>query len=101
VPLLLLFFVPLLNLLAPPAWLLFGAWMLAMEYLDYPLGNRGLLFSEVRARATEQRSLTLGFGIGVLCLTLIPLLNFVAIPSAVAGATRLALERMVPAGPPA
>ena len=48
-PLLLLQFVPLLNVVAPVLLFLFGAWMFALEYLDYPMGNHGALFREVRA----------------------------------------------------
>lgn len=100
VPLMLLFIVPLINVAAPPAWFLFGAWMLALEYLEYPLGNRGLPFPEVRALVSGNRGLALGFGLGVLCLTLIPVLNFLAMPAAVAGGTKLVLERFPPPAPP-
>lgn len=99
-PLLLLFFIPLVQLAAPFVWILFGAWMLALEYLDYPLGNRGMLFPEVRKIIAARKSLTLGFGLGVLVLTLIPVLNFVAMPVAVAGATRLVVKELIPAAAP-
>jgi len=98
-PLSLLFAIPLINIAAAPVWFLFGAWMLALEYLEYPLGNRGLLFPEVRAQVSGNRRLALGFGIGVLCLTLIPVLNFLAMPVAVAGGTKLVVERFPAAAP--
>lgn len=87
VPLLILFVIPVLNLLAPLAWFLFSAWLLALEYSDYPLGNRGLHFPEIRARVRQRPLLALSFGASVLVCTLIPLLNFLVMPAAVAGAT--------------
>nr|MDJ0741567.1 sulfate transporter CysZ [Gammaproteobacteria bacterium] len=89
VPLLLLLFVPGLNVLASAAWLLFGFWFLAIEYADYPMGNHGVRASEQRAHLRRKRFKSLMFGAGVTALMLIPVLQFVAMPAAVAGATRL------------
>ncbi len=91
-PLLLLFLIPGLNLAAPLLWLLFSAWMLALEYLDYPLSNHGRLFPRYRGALRQRRWLALGFGGTVLLLTLVPLLNFIVMPAAVAGATALAVK---------
>lgn len=87
-PLLILTVIPGLNVIAPFAWILFGAWFLALEYTDYPLGNRGQLFDEVRAFNRSQRMRALGLGSGIFLLTSIPGLNFIAMPVAVAAATR-------------
>lgn len=89
IPLLLLFLVPVIQIAAPFLWLAFGAWAAALEYMDYPLGNHGLRFAEQRVRLRRRRMLMLGFGGGVVVLTLIPVLNLVAMPSAVIGATML------------
>jgi CysZ protein len=49
IPLLALSFVPVINVAAPVLWALFQrSWMLALEYADYPLGQRGLTFREQR-----------------------------------------------------
>lgn len=95
-PLLLLFLVPLVQAVAPVLWLLFGMWVLSLEYVEYPMGNHGMGFERVRSLAAERRSLTLGFGGAALLLTLIPVLNFVAMPVAVAGATRMWVEKLKP-----
>ncbi|HRY19721.1 MAG TPA: sulfate transporter CysZ [Candidatus Competibacteraceae bacterium] len=87
IPLLLLSLVPVINVVAPVLWVLFGAWMLALEYADYPLGNRGLSFREQRRLLRRHWPLTLGFGGMTLVLTLIPVFNFLAMPAAVIGAT--------------
>lgn len=94
VPLLILFVIPGLNLIAPFLWALFGAWMLAVEYGDYPMGNHGLHFPDQRRHLRGQRWLSLGFGGAVMLATMIPLLNFLVMPAAVAGATALWVERL-------
>lgn len=88
-PLLLLFLIPGINLMAPLLWTLFSAWMLALQYADYPMDNHGLKFREQRPRLRGRRVLLLGFGLTVLGLMLIPVVNFLAMPAAVAGATVL------------
>ncbi|PLX63003.1 sulfate transporter CysZ [Sedimenticola selenatireducens] len=89
IPLLLLFVIPGINLLAPFLWLLFSAWFLAIEYADYPLGNHGLDFRSQHDRLKQTSLAALGFGGGVTLLMMIPILNFAAMPAAVVGATRL------------
>ncbi len=93
--LLLLFLIPVLGQTAAPLlWLLLAAWMLSLEYLDYPLGNRGKTFAEIRQIAASRRPLLMGFGSAVMSLTVIPVVNFIAMPVAVAAATRLSLENI-------
>ncbi len=89
VPLGLLFLIPGVNLAAPFLWALFSAWMLVIEYLDYPMANHMLHFSTQRRLLRSRRFLAYGFGGGSLLLTMIPLLNFLAMPVSVAGATAL------------
>ena len=86
-PLLILFIIPGLNIVAPVLWFLFAAWMLVHQYMDFPMGNNGLAFSQQRPRLKEKRMLIFGFGITVMIMTMIPVLNFLAMPVAVAGAT--------------
>lgn len=89
VPFLVLFLIPGVNVAAPFLWFLYTAWMLAVEYSDYPMGNHGLKFREMRARLRRRRTLGLGFGAAAAGMTLIPVVNFIVMPSAVAGATAL------------
>ncbi len=93
-PLLLLFVIPIVQLLAPVVWFIYAAWMIALEYLEVPLGNRGLLFPQVLGIASQNRRLVLGFGTGILLMTMMPGLNLMIMPVAVSGATKLALERL-------
>jgi len=87
IPLLLLFIIPGINLLAPFLWALFSAWGMVLEYMAYPLENEGLLFPEQRQYLRRIRLGALSFGsIVVLGLT-IPLLNILVPPAAVIAAT--------------
>jgi CysZ protein len=88
-PLGLLFLIPVVNVAAPFLWALFSAWMLAIEYADYPMANHLLHFAEQRRRLRSRRLLAYGFGGGSLLMTLIPVVNFLAMPASVAGATAM------------
>ncbi len=93
-PLLVLFFIPGINLFAPFIWFAFSAWLLSLEYLDYPMGNRNILFSQQRQILKQHRISSLSFGASVLTLTMIPIINFIAMPLAVAAATALYLDKI-------
>lgn len=93
IPLFILSFIPFVNLFAPALWLLFGAWMMSLEYADYPLSNQGLSFPEIRHRLKEKTLLSLGFGATVMLASMIPVFNFLVMPAAVAGATLMRLEQ--------
>jgi len=87
IPLLILFVIPGVNIIAPFLWLLFNAWFLALEYTDYPMANNDLDFKSQHARLKAARLTSLGFGGGTTLLMMVPVLNFLAMPAAVAGAT--------------
>lgn len=89
---LIVMFIPLLHLVIAPAWFIFGALMLAYEYLDLPMGNRGLHFKAKITRLYSRGWRHLGFGGAVTLFALIPLANLVVIPAAVIGATLLYME---------
>jgi CysZ protein len=91
IPFLLLLFVPLIG---PVLWFLFGAWVFVCNYADYPMGNHGLKFVEQRRMLGTRRAMSLGFGIAALLITLVPVLNFVAMPAAVAGVTAMYLAEL-------
>lgn len=87
VPLLILFVIPGVNLIAPFLWALFGAWGMGLEFMAYPLENKGLLFVEQKEQAKNRRVSVLSFG-GLTVLGLsIPFANLIVAPVAVIGAT--------------
>ena len=71
-----------------------GAWMMSLQFVDYPMDNHRLPFREVRDACAERRLSTIGFGGTVAFFTGIPLLNLVVIPAAVIGATLLWCEEL-------
>jgi len=94
IPLLILFVVPVLQVIAPIIWIFFAAWIMALEYLEYPLGNHGMEFLEVRQQVSINRKISIGFGLGISFLTMIPIVNFIVMPVAVAGATKLYVNKL-------
>ncbi len=86
-PLLLIFIIPVVNLIAPLLWALFGAWGAVLEFMAYPLENEGLLFSEQRKVIKNSRFGALSFGGLVMLGLTLPVLNILVPPAAVIGAT--------------
>jgi len=87
IPLLILSFIPGLNLIAPLLWALFSAWSMSLEYMAYPLENAGILFIEQKQLLKSIRWGALSFGgIAVLGLS-IPIINIIIAPTAVIAAT--------------
>lgn len=86
--LLILFFIPVVHVIVPFLWFLFNAWFLAFTYIDYPTDNHRVPLVEVRIWLKQNRSTSLGFGMAVLVVTMVPVVNLFAIPAAVAGATK-------------
>ncbi len=93
IALLLVTIIPLINFIAPFLWIIFGSWLLCLEYMDYPMGNHDLTFDQQKKALKSKRGLSLGFGLGTLVITSIPFVNFFAIPIAVAGATALWVDQ--------
>ncbi len=94
IPLLILGFVPVINIIMPFVLFAFGAWMYALEYLDYPLGNLGHGFKQVKSTLKSRRRLSLGFGSMVALFSIVPVVNLVIMPVAVAGATALYVDKL-------
>jgi len=92
-------FIPGLNLASPVLWLWFGSWVVALQYIDYSFDNHGRSFAEMRKAMAGDNLTVLGFGGLVALFMMIPLVNWFVMPAAVIGATRLRLDRMAgPAG---
>ncbi|MEA1065620.1 sulfate transporter CysZ [Erwinia sp. HR93] len=88
--LLILYFIPGIGqTIAPVLWFLFSAWMLAIQYCDYPFDNHKVPFAEMRVALHQRKYTHLQFGVLVNLFTLIPVINLVIMPVAVCGATAL------------
>ncbi len=89
IPLIIITIIPVINIISPFLWIIFAIWMLSLEYMDYPMGNHNMRFSNIKQAVHTHKSMTLGLGSGLFILTSIPFVNFIAIPSGVLAATEL------------
>ena len=91
---LLVSFIPLLNAVAPLLWFLLGAWMMSIQFVDYPMDNHQLSFADVKEAVRSRRLSSMGFGGVVALCTGIPIVNFFVVPAAVVGATLLWVKEL-------
>ncbi len=84
---LVLFIIPVANVVAGILWFFFNALMMSIQYTDYPADNHRLPFKEMKDMLAEKRMLSLGFGTAVMFCSMIPVVNLFVMPAAVAGAT--------------
>ena len=89
---LLLFF--LLPVVGQVLWFLFSAWMMAIQYCDYPCDNHKISFRDMQRILLANRSQAFSFGITVSVFSLIPIVNFLVMPVAVCGATALWVDQL-------
>ncbi len=82
--------------IGPFAWFIFTAWMLAIQYCDYPFDNHKISFQEMRNNLKQKQSTAYGFGILVAILTTIPVVNLIIMPVAVCGATAMWVNEFRP-----
>lgn len=89
----LLGFIPILGqTIFPALFFLFTAWLLAIQYCDYPFDNHKIPFANMKQHLSDKKWMNLTFGCLVAVCTFIPLLNFIVIPVAVCGATAMWVE---------
>lgn len=79
--------IPGVNLLSPLLWFVFGAWMMAIQYCDYPMDNNKVTFRHMKELLAERNLTSLSFGAIVQMGMLIPVVNLIMMPAAVIGAT--------------
>lgn len=94
--LLVLWFVPGLNILAAGISALWAAWCMAVQYLDYPADNHQTDFKDVRRKLFALPLTSYSFGGLVMMGSMVPIINIFIMPVAVAGATVYWLEEMAP-----
>ncbi len=81
------------HILGPIFWFVFSAWMMTLQYADYPFDNHKISFDDMRTQLKTQRWTSLGFGSSVMVGMLIPIVNIFVMPAAVCGATLMWVER--------
>lgn len=86
----LLLLIPALGqTVGPILWFIFTAWMLSIQYCDYPFDNHKVDFNAMRHSLKQKQSKAYGFGMIISILTAIPVLNLFIMPVAVCGATSM------------
>ncbi|MEM5495895.1 sulfate transporter CysZ [Paraglaciecola mesophila] len=91
---LLLFFI--LPVFGQVLWFLFTAWMMAIQYCDYPFDNHKVSFKDMRRTLNQSRGNCFSFGIGVSVFSMIPIVNFLVMPVAICGATAMWVDNLKP-----
>ena len=92
--LLILYFIPGIGqTVAPVLWFLFSAWMMSIQYCDYPFDNHKVSFPDMRNALRRNKVDNLQFGALTSLFTMIPILNLVIMPVAVCGATAMWIDR--------
>ncbi|ODN42253.1 sulfate transporter CysZ [Piscirickettsia litoralis] len=94
--LMILMFIPGLNLIISILWFLFNCWMQAIQYIDYPMDLFKHHFNHTLSATRKKPFTAMGFGLICFVCTMIPLLNLIAIPAAVAGGTLLWSDQIKP-----
>ena len=89
----LLLLIPALGqTIGPILWFIFSAWIMAIQYCDYPFDNHKVSFPTMKRQLKQKQSKAYGFGILVALFTMIPILNLIVMPVAVCGATAMWVE---------
>lgn len=86
----------LLPIFGQIIWFLFVAWMMAVQYKDYPFDNHKIPFDQMRNELKQRQGLSYSFGITVSIFAMIPIINLIVMPVAICGATALWVERYRP-----
>ncbi|KLV05904.1 cysteine biosynthesis protein CysZ [Photobacterium aquae] len=73
----------------PVLWFLFSAWMMSIQYADYPFDNHKVPFVTMRDALKAHRGKSLSFGSLVMFCTMTPIINLFVMPVAVCGATAM------------
>jgi CysZ protein len=83
-------FIPVVGqTVVPVMGAVIGGWLLAVEISGVPFNRRGLRLRERRRLLRANRALTLGFGVPVFVVFLVPFVAVLVMPGAVAGSTLL------------
>lgn len=84
---LVVFFIPGINLLGVLIGSVWACWCMSVQYMDYPADNYQLGFKPLRRRLNQQPLTSYSYGGIILLGSMVPVLNIFITPIAVAGAT--------------
>lgn len=78
-----------LPIIGQVMWFLFIAWMMAVQYKDYPFDNHKIPFFVMKQTIKESKRLSYSFGVSVAVFSMLPIVNLIVMPVAICGATAL------------
>ncbi|MDO6619487.1 MULTISPECIES: sulfate transporter CysZ [unclassified Shewanella] len=91
---LVLFIVPVVGQTAAPVlWFLFSAWMMAIQYCDFPFDNHKVPFEDMKFALNQTKGTSYTFGATVTLFSMIPIVNFIVMPVAICGATAMWVDK--------
>ena len=79
----------LLPVVGQIIWFLFVAWMMAIQYKDYPFDNHKIPFTKMKQMLKQNQGVSYSFGLTVAVFSMIPIINLIVMPVAICGATAL------------
>ncbi|GAA5317000.1 MAG: sulfate transporter CysZ [Candidatus Pelagadaptatus aseana] len=88
------FIIPPVSAIIPIVMFIWGAWCMAIQYVDYPADNHQTPFKTLREQLGDKKYSSLSFGGLVMLGTMVPLLNIIILPIAVVGATAFWVEEL-------
>lgn len=83
----------LLPVFGQVVWFLFTAWMMAIQYCDYPFDNHKVPFNQMRDHLLQNKTQSFGFGATVTVFSMIPIINLLVMPVAICGATAMWVDQ--------
>lgn len=83
----------LLPVIGQVIWFLFTAWMMAIQYCDYPFDNHKISFNDMKKQLLTERKDSFVFGITVTFFSMIPIANLIVMPVAICGATSMWVDK--------
>lgn len=91
---LVLFWLPIVGQTAAPIlWFIFTAWMMAIQYCDFPFDNHKVSFDDMKFALRNTKGSSFSFGATVTLFSMIPIVNFVVMPVAICGATAMWVDK--------
>lgn len=84
----------LLPIIGQIIWFLFTAWMMAIQYCDYPFDNHKVPFSTMKEVLKHHKGKSYSFGATAAVFSMIPLINLIVMPVAVCGATAMWVDHL-------
>ena len=92
IPCLILYFIPVINIIAPVLWFLLTCWMGCLQYCDYAFDNHKISFAATNQDLKNHSFCTLCFGAIISLSLAVPIINIFMPPATVCAGTLYYLD---------